>query len=423
MDKIYGSTVYEIHIRMYIFVLLTFTGLSVLSYKCNKSLIEPSFITSALWAFLIFVYNFIPHGLYPVSDKFYWAITLWVVPFCLSCLFFSKVNFKVSKYLTNRHPTLQFSTFVLFILIGIYVVLILELMKLSREYGDGGILYGVRSAFLDKDRELPGSVNLLMYLATIGLTLTIANLYTHNSQRFLCKLLILLQFFFLICLGNKGGLANFGFAILFLNYYYGKLNVKKIVGFALVFIILMTVVTLFRQGDDTESSATLAEFILIYTLSPLPAFDMILNSQLNIVYGTPGSATFESVIKLFTALGIDLGVTPHYADSWWVGVPLATNVFTHMATFYLDFGYAGIFFFALFFGSSWGILYNLMKRKIQLFVVIYAIFFYTLFLTFFADYVFTFLSLTLQYILISHLLFIKFRIYGRLSGNHSDGHL
>lgn len=408
---------------MYIFVLLTFIGLSILSYKYNKRLIDPSFVTATLWALLIILYQFIPHGLNPLSDKFYWAIVLWVVPFCLSCLFFTKINFKVSKYLTNRYPSIRFSAFTLFLLIGIYLILILELMKLSREYGDGGILYGVRSAFLDKDRDLPGSISLLMYLATIGLTLTIANWYTHKSERLLCKLLIYLQFFFLICLGNKGGLANFGFAILFLNYYYGKLNVKKIVGFALVFIALIAVVTLLRQGDDTESSFTLVEFILIYTLSPLPAFDIILNSQLSIVYGTPGSATFESIFKLFTALGVDLGITPHYADSWWVGVPIATNVFTHMVTFYLDFGYAGIFFFALFFGVSWGILYNLMKRRIQLFVVIYAIFFYTLFLTFFADYVFTFLSLTLQYILISHLLFIKFRIHGRFSSNHSIGNL
>lgn len=403
---------------MYIITLLIFISLSILSYKYNRSLVEPSFITSTLWTLIIFIYNFIPHGLYPVSDKFYYAIMLWVIPFCTSCLFFSKKKFKVSKYLTNSNPTIKFSALTLFFLIGLYLILIFELIKLSREYGDNGILYGVRSAFLDKEQKLPSSINMLMYFATIGITITIANLYTTYSKCFLYKLLIVFQFFFLVCLGNKGGIANFGFALLFLGYYYRQMNLKKVIGFILVLVCLMVVITLFRQGDNSDNSFTILDFILIYLLSPLPAFDMILNSQIHIVYGTPGSATFEAITKLSTTLGVNLGVTPHYADSWWVGVPVATNVFTHMANFYLDFGYWGIFIFALFFGSSWGILYNLMKRRIQLFAIIYAIFFYTLFLTFFADYVFTFLSLSIQYIVISYLLFVKFKIRRHVSNNH-----
>ncbi len=51
-----------------------------------------------------------------------------------------------------------------------------------------------------------------------------------------------------------------------------------------------------------------------------------------------------------------------------------------------------------------------MRRGVKLFVAIYALFFHALLLAFFADWIFTFLSLSIQYLFISHLLFIRFKI-------------
>lgn len=392
---------------MVVGVLFLFLFLMFLSYAYNRSLVDPSFITSGLWFTILFVYNFVPHGLYPISDKFYYAIVLWVVPFCICSLFFSKKNFKVSGYLTGKQPNSQIFRRLLPFILVFDVLLIAGLVQLSGGYSAKGVAAGVRAAFIGQEGEIPGYINFFMYFAVVGTSIVIAYMFDRHSKSLGYKLLIVLQLILLLCLGNKGGIASIGFAILFLFYHYRKLNLKKIFAFAIAIVGLMTIVVLSR--GDTDESTTVLDYLLIYTLSPIPAFDMVLNSEIPIIYGTPGASTFDSFVKLFNTLGFDLGVTPHYAPSWWVYVPLPTNVFTHLCTFYLDFGYWGIFIFALFFGCSWGILYNLMKRNIQLFVIIYAIFFYTLFLTFFADYVFTFLSLSIQYIVIAHFLFLKFK--------------
>lgn len=392
---------------MVIGVLFLFFFLAFFSYYYNRSLVDPSFVTSGLWFTILWVYNFVPHGLYPISEKFYYAIALWVVPFCICSLFFSKKNFKVSRYFIAKEPNTKIFHRLLPVILVFDILLIAGLMKLAGAYSTKGIAAGVRTAFIGHGDEIPGYINFLMYFAVVGTTIVIAYMFNRCSKSSGYKLLIILQIVLLLFLGNKGGIASVGFAILFLFYYYRKLNFRKILAFAIAITGLMTVIVLSR--GDTDEAMTVLDYLLIYTLSPIPAFDMILNSEIPIIYGTPGASTFESFMKLFDALGFDLGITPHYAPSWWVYVPLPTNVFTHLCTFYLDFGYWGIFLFAVFFGSSWGILYNLMRRSIQLFVVIYAIFFYTLFLTFFGDYVFTFLSLSIQYLVIAHFLFLKFK--------------
>ena len=124
----------------------------------------------------------------------------------------------------------------------------------------------------------------------------------------------------------------------------------------------MTILVLVR-GDAED--VTLTEYLLIYILSPMPAFDLILKGDLS---------------------------------------------FTNMFNYYVDFGYWGIFLFAILVGIAWGTLYNFMRRGVKLFVAIYALFFHALLLAFFADWIFTFLSLSIQYLFISHLLFIRFKI-------------
>ena len=81
-----------------------------------------------------------------------------------------------------------------------------------------------------------------------------------------------------------------------------------------------------------------------------------------------------------------------------------------MHSFHSDFGYWGIFVFALILGVFWGILYMGIQFNIPFLATLYAVFAHSLILQFFADYIFTFLSVTLQVFIIVYFLFVKHKL-------------
>ena len=120
--------------------------------------------------------------------------------------------------------------------------------------------------------------------------------------------------------------------------------------------------------------------------------------------------------KLF---GFDFAV--YSGGDRWVEVPVPTNVYTVMSDPFADFGYIGIFVFAVIEGLFWGFLYKrgVQQNKIQ-WKIFYAVYFYTLIFQFFADYIFTFFSVLLQLLIVIYFLFYKRNIY---ENRHSNGYL
>lgn len=98
------------------------------------------------------------------------------------------------------------------------------------------------------------------------------------------------------------------------------------------------------------------------------------------------------------------------ADNW-VNVPVRTNVYTVMSSFYMDFGNVGIFLFSILYGSIYGLIYNYSKKNVLLFIILYASWAPFLVLQFFSDYFFFTLSIQIQRLFALILLLIPFRIY------------
>ena len=97
-----------------LFLLLTL----FLTRRIDKCLIHPITLTSSLWLFLLIGYNVIDHGLYPLSDKFYYALMAWIIPFQIACLSMSNKYVRVRRLhlahsatplITNRYVILFIS--------------------------------------------------------------------------------------------------------------------------------------------------------------------------------------------------------------------------------------------------------------------------------------------------------------------------
>lgn len=387
-----------------IIVVVILSFLALFSYKCSHSWTHPAFLTSMLWLIMVLCYNVLQHGLYPLSDLFYCALLLWCIPFCVCSLAFSKFNLPIPKILLWQMPNMKIFQKLSLLLVLLNVILLCFLNTISKDYGDN-IMSGSRNMFIYHEDELPALLNYLMYFLNVSVVFIISYMYTYGAKPISFKLLFVAVLIVLLCLGNKGGIACSVFAVLFLQYYYGKLTFSRMIICLLLLVGVMTILVLVR-GDAED--VTLTEYLLIYILSPMPAFDLILKGDLSFNV-TPGAATFSSIVKVLDVMGLGDNIK-HLDASGWAYVPLPTNVYTNMFNYYVDFGYWGIFLFAILVGIAWGTLYNFMRRGVKLFVAIYALFFHALLLAFFADWIFTFLSLSIQYLFISHLLFIRFKI-------------
>lgn len=378
------------------------------SYKRTRNLVHPSVIVSMIWTLLLFVYNISEHGLYVLSNRFYLATLLWVLPFCLSSL----INFR-SKHIDVETDSCLVGYKRIKILLNVMIVV--NLYYLYRLYNFSSTGYYNDYFKLKSDGELPVFFTVMNYVNQISLVV-FAVICLNIEQIKKWKIYLFSLIFFACCflMSIKTMLAQVIFIIIITNYYKGKLNWKKTAFVFAVFFSLVVSVQVYRSNNNSEFD--LIQFLNIYALSPLPAFDLALNEKIHLEEGGTYRFFLTFLNRLF---GCDFAV--YSGGDRWVEVPVLTNVYTVMSDPFADFGYIGIFVFAVIEGLFWGFLYKkgVKQDKIQ-WKIFYAVYFYTLIFQFFADYIFTFFSVLLQLIIVIYFLFYKRNIY---ANRHSDGYL
>ena len=350
---------------------------------------------------LLFAYQFSDHGLYPLSDKFFWAVLLWVMGFSVASLWHSKRRIFSYPPLYTRSFKVPFLRKVINLFIIINIIGIFAFYNLS-----GGIAYHALVEFTTGAEELPMGIRILQFLQVVSTTLY-AILILYGKQIEVSRegtfLFVITIFVWAGIAANKTGLFQLIAISLVAAYYHNKLSLMKI----LFVVALMSVVFYGLQSMRAESvggkKVKMEDMVLTYVLSPMPAFDMVLNDEKQF---TPGQTW-----RFFSAIANKFGMGEKYdqGESGWVNVPVLTNVYTVMCPYYVDFGYWGIFIFSLILGGGWGILYNEMKRGTPLFTVLYAMLFHTLILQFFADYIVNYLSMIIQINIFVAILLLHFK--------------
>ena len=186
------------------------------------------------------------------------------------------------------------------------------------------------------------------------------------------------------------------------------MNFKKIGIFILVFFLLMMLSQLLRRNGG---GFNFSQFITAYLLAPLPAFDNVLADNTQLVHSFNGEYTFRFLVPLFQYFDPSIVGNPDPFNLYnWTKTPVNVNVYTIMFSYYVDFGFFGIFLFSGIFGVFWGLLYQFMKAGYGVCKLIYAAFFYMLIFQFFSDSFFQFFFVTLSIILFCCLLFIRIKI-------------
>lgn len=376
------------------------------SYAISRSIFHPSFIVSGLWLILLLLYAVCNHPLWALSDKFFKAILLWVIPFSILSLSIGQIKFRLNNSLgENAYVNIGLYKRLYPLVIAYSVIFILSII-----YYAGGVSFLSIRQFMVNE-HFPMILKLLFYLNTFVIIYAIYGLlhieyFSKKKVVLLFVLLILMS----IIKSNKTSFLSLFVAILYVLYQKGKLKLSYILWLVIALVGLLVLVTINRSDYDFAASNALSNFMYIYLLSPLTAFDIFLNGEVVLNQGTYGSGTFTFVYKIINALGGDLELAER---GQWVNVPLPTNVFTVMIGYYLNNGYFGIFSGSIVLGTIWGVLYRLQKKGYMIYIIFYASMISSLFFQSFGDYFFYSFSMTLQYYIFSILVSRGVR-FGRL---------
>lgn len=381
-------------------ILILFTFL-VISGKMAKDLIHPAVITSALWSTLLLIYNTLDHGLYQLSDKFYCAILLWVIPFCIVTLFLGKV--KMSLPVCIGIPNKKVIDFLYPLMIASLIIAIYGLYLKGYYYNSDNIFNGIRAAGVaslngeEEEFHYPFYISLASGLASYALVVLLA-LFSYKKKTLTFIFFVVLIIVFFLFRSNKTVMAQLMFAFLVIGLLTKKISYKKVILFLAVGVILMLASHLLRSKDSSEFD--FIRFIAIYLLAPLPGFDAMLNTHYDFINSFHGEYTFRFFVPYLQLFGINVEGNPDPFNLYnWTNTPLPMNVYTAMFSYYIDFGFGGIFIFSVLTGAFWGVLYKYAKLQYPIFQNLYAILFYILAFQFFSDYLFQFLGANVATIL------------------------
>lgn len=391
--------------------------LLLLTYTYVKDFFHPAIVTLLLWCMLILIYNVVGHGLYDLSNRFYYALLLWIIPFCLSSIIIGKFNFVFVSYLSRKHNycvDFLYPIMIVSLIVAIYGLYIKGLYYNTDNFFNGIRAAGVASLNGEEEAvELPLYIRIPSIIASYALIIFLA-LYDDKKRKSYYILFVILLVLFFIFRSNKSVIAQLTFALLVFHCLGRKISFKNILIYAVGFILLMFAAHLLRRNDNSEFE--IVKFISVYLLSPLPAFDDILNNHYDYISSFNGEYTFRFLIPYLQLLdfNVEMNADPFNLHNW-TYTPLPVNVYTIMFNFYVDYGFGGILSFAIFLGSFFGFLYKYAKCNYQMFRVLYAVFFYILVFQFFSDNFFTFMGSVLATIFFTlfmylHVSFCKSKI-------------
>ena len=172
----------------------------------------------------------------------------------------------------------------------------------------------------------------------------------------------------------------------------------KYLGLIIVGFLFLVVLFDHLRSYTGVSNREQNELLAIYMLSPIVAFDIAAN---NIVH-TYGTCSLIFFFKILSAIGFNFDLSN--PNGGFLNVPYPTNVYTIFYDYFCDFGYLGIFIFAIIDGLLIGYVYKL-SFTYNKFKILYAYLFACLALQFFSELLFTRLSLIIQVIIFSLIIY------------------
>ena len=397
---------------MALITVLILLFLLIINWFLYRQWVSPAIITTTLWLFLSIIYNLTDHGLYALSDKFYLIVILWNLGFSISCYLSGKLKIIAPQASVSLEKENTWKFFLPLICISLLIT-IYGRIQIGLAYNSSNILAGIYAHSVTSlsggisPIQLPFYYSIAQEFSTYSLVIIGSLMYFHDKKDYKLIFILLLFIIFTILRSNKFSICQCLFYFITLRVLTKGISKKTLLLFGGIFIFFIVGTQVLRRSDG-DSTINLINMISVYFLSPLPAFDYVINAPINLIEDFNGEYTFRAFIPYINLLGYNLvGNSDPFNLNFWTYTPLHVNVYTVFFSFYVDFGLPGIIGASLIYGAFFGYLWKGCSKRIPMFMVAYASMSYILFFQFFADFLISyfwanFLPLCFIYLYFTH---------------------
>lgn len=401
----------------FVFFLILFI-IIVFTYKIRKDILHPVLVCNGMWFLLPLLYELLcltNNRYYILSDKFYIIILSFLIPFSvLTILVIDNMgNSKRRLTCLTSKTHISYIRMLMFFCIFCNFLLIVRILMLCGTFNIAVAITRFRIIVTETPELIARDIRLLLYIYSLTPPL-FCYIYLYEIRIYRALFLILIFEFLIIAIlyVSKGRLMKYFIMFLALLIMKKRLNFKFFVTSLLLLFFIIIFMTINRDKNFMETYS-LSEYVFVYLLSPLPAFDMLVNYKIPFATEPFGSRTlyfFYRIAEKFFGLSL-----PIY-DKMFIMVPanlgnVPTNVFTSFGNFFMDYGYFGCLIYAVIMAISFGYIYRKFvyssNHDLQ---IVYALLIYCLVFQFFGDFFFQFLSMTLQDVLCAAIVVRKIKI-------------
>lgn len=332
-------------------VLAILIALVILNKVLYKSFLNPIFLQSVLWLvyyfFLMLNINSYDVKLTDVH-KFLLVQSLGFSLGGFICLLFTRKNtLSIRAPFGDETSTTTYKNLLLFYPF-VMVVMIVSCAFLVKEANSLSIfsVQDLKEQLIEDDGKKFGSFGLIQLLASVYVVIFIAtrDLIKENKVKFFALLVVFV--YFTLLLGSKGQFVFFFCSTLYLLAWMKKVNKYHMLIAGVLLVALMLFVTFIRFGgaEDSITSDSIIDLLLIYTITSLPGLHLLQAAQPKVF----GYYTFRILYVWLNKLGFDFPVAPVLSE--FTMTPLPTNVYSYIKPYYHDFGYPGVFILPLILG-------------------------------------------------------------------------
>lgn len=373
----------------------------LLSLVVTKKMFAPTNLVAALWLFCILAYNLYPHQLFPLNNQFYTAISIWVGAFTFSSLFVQGIYQKPNN---THEPNLSLRNLYFFLSVVSFVYMLWYIVSLLGELGlSTNLFLNLRNAALGKFKGMDeGTSN--NYFAPLWLVSYVIEILHYKRKRtWILIILLFINLGWAVLIMSKLTFLYVFISTFVILLYKNKIKTRTIlISLATIFVFFSYFQVLRSTKAELDGNKLNYDFFSLYVLTGIPAFETIQPNSSD--YYGQNSFRFFYAISYKTGFGKKEPVNPilefiHPSKDKTIN----TNVYTAMYPYFKDFGYLGVFIFALLIGMFYGYIFKKATKKDNPMIVAYSIFATGLILQFMNEMTFTTLSFLLQILIISHL--------------------
>ena len=347
------------------------------------NIFSPWNITILHWLAIIILIVFWGDLLYPLTNRFWISILLWVPTLAFASYVTFHLTYKprhTHQYPTNKkdvfNPNVNISW--LYPLLAISLILtplcIKKTMEIVSQFSGENMMNNIRILVTEGEVDWGG----LAYCFVINKSLFICAIWARKKLGTpITVLAIILMMMNAFALMNKSSLLFIFITIAFVLYEKRIISLKSILFTGGGLVVLFFILTLMRnftngEGEIQSDELSFIDFFAMYVLSPPVAYSYM-PPDIGLKFGSRSLTLLYMIIGKLTN---NFHVESLIQD--FMEVPIPTNLYTIMQPFYLDFGQWGVFLFALIYGITAGWCYALYKNGNSWGCVMYTFLLYNL---------------------------------------------